>query len=164
MYIKFHENISSGSRVVPCRKTGGQTNLKKLIVAFRNFANALKKTPSYNGINIFITMVTKLIHYFLLLCITSLETLDQQQCGFIQLWFWESQKTRKMRAFLMSRVHFFTSHIIRFFILEPPEGYPWWTEITSTKPQACSSDRMYTRYQHMQKTWRASFFHLLRIL
>jgi hypothetical protein len=41
--IKFHENPTSGSRVVPCgrtdRWTHGQT---KLIVVFRNFANAPK--------------------------------------------------------------------------------------------------------------------------
>jgi len=36
--IKFHENPSSGSRVVPC----GQTDIMKLTVAFRNFANASK--------------------------------------------------------------------------------------------------------------------------
>jgi hypothetical protein len=36
--IKFHQNPSSGSRVVP----RGQTNKTKLIVAFRNFANAPK--------------------------------------------------------------------------------------------------------------------------
>jgi hypothetical protein len=35
VHIKFHENPSSGSRVIPC----GQTNMTKLIVAFRNFAN-----------------------------------------------------------------------------------------------------------------------------
>ena len=34
--IKFHENPSSGSRFVPC----GRTDVTKLIVAFRNFANA----------------------------------------------------------------------------------------------------------------------------
>jgi len=34
--IKFHENPSSGSRVVPRR----QTDMTKLIVVFRNFANA----------------------------------------------------------------------------------------------------------------------------
>jgi hypothetical protein len=33
--IKFHENPSSGSRVVPC----GRTDVTKLIVAYRNFAN-----------------------------------------------------------------------------------------------------------------------------
>jgi hypothetical protein len=34
--IKFHQNPSSGSRVVPC----GRMAMTKLIVAFRNFANA----------------------------------------------------------------------------------------------------------------------------
>jgi hypothetical protein len=38
--IKFHENPSSGSRVVAC----GQTDMTKLIVAFRNFANAPQNT------------------------------------------------------------------------------------------------------------------------
>jgi len=36
--IKFHENPSSGSRVVPCRRTNrqtvGYTNMTKLIVTF----------------------------------------------------------------------------------------------------------------------------------
>ena len=35
----FHENPSCGSRVVPC----GRTDMKEMIVAFRNFANAPKK-------------------------------------------------------------------------------------------------------------------------
>ena len=35
-HMKFHENPSSGSRVVPC----GLTDMKELIVAFRSFANA----------------------------------------------------------------------------------------------------------------------------
>jgi len=43
---KFHENPSSGSRVVPCGwadgRIDGQTEMTKLIVAFRNFANAPK--------------------------------------------------------------------------------------------------------------------------
>jgi hypothetical protein len=42
--ITFYENLSSGSRVVPCGRAGGwrdrQTDMTKLIVAFRNFANA----------------------------------------------------------------------------------------------------------------------------
>jgi hypothetical protein len=37
---KFHENPSSGSRVVPCGPTDGQTDTTKLIVAFLHFANA----------------------------------------------------------------------------------------------------------------------------
>jgi hypothetical protein len=46
--VKFHEIPSSGSRVVRCGRTDGptdgrrQTYMTKLIVAFRNFANAPK--------------------------------------------------------------------------------------------------------------------------
>ena len=37
--IKFHENPSSRSRVVPCRQTDGpKTDIMQLIVALRNFA------------------------------------------------------------------------------------------------------------------------------
>jgi len=36
--MKFRENLSSGSKVIPCRRTDGQKDMK-LIVAFRNFAN-----------------------------------------------------------------------------------------------------------------------------
>ena len=36
--VNFHQNPSSGSRVVPC----GQTDMTKLTVAFRSFANAPK--------------------------------------------------------------------------------------------------------------------------
>jgi len=39
--IKFHENPSSGSRVVPCGRAYGRTDMTKISVAFRNFA----KTP-----------------------------------------------------------------------------------------------------------------------
>jgi len=40
--IEFHENPSHGSRVVSCRQTDGQTDMTKIIVAFRNFTNAPK--------------------------------------------------------------------------------------------------------------------------
>jgi hypothetical protein len=40
--VKFNQNPSIGSRVVPC----GQTGMTKLIVAFRKFANAPKNTPA----------------------------------------------------------------------------------------------------------------------
>jgi hypothetical protein len=46
--IKFHENLSSGSRVVSCRQTdwwkGGQTqtDMTKLVVSFCSFANEPK--------------------------------------------------------------------------------------------------------------------------
>jgi hypothetical protein len=36
--IKFHKNLSSGSRGIPC----GRTDTTKLTVTIRNFANALK--------------------------------------------------------------------------------------------------------------------------
>jgi hypothetical protein len=38
----FNENPSSRSRVVPCGRTDRGTDMTKLIVAFRNFANATK--------------------------------------------------------------------------------------------------------------------------
>jgi hypothetical protein len=41
--IKFHENLSSGSRVLPCGRTEGQIDTTKTAAAFRNFANAQKK-------------------------------------------------------------------------------------------------------------------------
>jgi hypothetical protein len=37
---KFHQNPSSVSRVIPCRQTDGETDMTKLIVAFRHVANA----------------------------------------------------------------------------------------------------------------------------
>jgi hypothetical protein len=40
--IKFNENLSSGSRVVPFGETDGRADMTKLIVAFHNFANAPK--------------------------------------------------------------------------------------------------------------------------
>ena len=48
---KFHENSSSGSRVVSCGHTAdswtdGLTDMTELIVAFRNSANALKNNSS----------------------------------------------------------------------------------------------------------------------
>jgi hypothetical protein len=52
---KFHENPSSGSIVVPCRRTEGrtdrQTDMAKLTVAFRNFANVPKMTERREMIN-----------------------------------------------------------------------------------------------------------------
>jgi hypothetical protein len=40
--INFHQNPSSGSRVVSSGRAGGRTDMTKLIVAFRKFANAPK--------------------------------------------------------------------------------------------------------------------------
>ena len=39
----FNENPPSRSQVVPCGRKDGQTDITKPIVAFHNFANALKK-------------------------------------------------------------------------------------------------------------------------
>ena len=36
--IKFRENLSRVSLVIPCRQTDGQTDMTKLTVALRNFA------------------------------------------------------------------------------------------------------------------------------
>jgi len=41
--IKFHENPSSGNRVVTCRHTDRRTDMTKLIVVFRNFAKGPKR-------------------------------------------------------------------------------------------------------------------------
>ena len=38
--IKFHENPSSGSRVVPCGMADRDTDMTKLIVAFRNVSQS----------------------------------------------------------------------------------------------------------------------------
>jgi len=44
---KFHENLSSGSRVLPCRQTEDeQTNITKLIVASCNLANTPQRVSS----------------------------------------------------------------------------------------------------------------------
>ena len=49
--IKFHENPSSGSRVVPCGRKDGRkdirTNMKKPIFVLRNLAHAPKKGIAY---------------------------------------------------------------------------------------------------------------------
>jgi hypothetical protein len=42
--VKFHENLSSESHVVPYGEMDGeQTNMTKLIVAFRNFGNGAEE-------------------------------------------------------------------------------------------------------------------------
>jgi len=38
--IKFHENPSSGSRVVPCGRTGKRSDTTKQIIVSHNIANA----------------------------------------------------------------------------------------------------------------------------
>jgi len=43
---KFHQNPSSGSRVVQCGPMEGRTDMTKLEVAFHNFTNAPKSNTS----------------------------------------------------------------------------------------------------------------------
>jgi len=45
--INFHANPQSGRRVVPCRRTNGQTDLTNQIFASRNFSNAPKNCPRH---------------------------------------------------------------------------------------------------------------------
>jgi hypothetical protein len=49
--IKFHQNLSSGSGVVPCGRTDRWTDMTKLIFAFHNFVNAPKKRIFWNPNN-----------------------------------------------------------------------------------------------------------------
>ena len=52
--IKFHGNPSNDIGVVPCLLTDrGQTDMKKLIVIFRNFANAPKNHKTRNSLQDF---------------------------------------------------------------------------------------------------------------
>jgi len=44
--IKFYENPSTGSQVVSCGRTDGPTDMMKVTVAFRNFANTPKTAAS----------------------------------------------------------------------------------------------------------------------
>jgi len=48
--IKFHENPSGGDRVVLCGKKDGRTDVTKLTVAVRKFANAPKKKKHFHSI------------------------------------------------------------------------------------------------------------------
>ena len=49
--FQFHENLSSGSRVVLCGRTDRQTDMTKLVVALRNSANASKKGEAWEVSN-----------------------------------------------------------------------------------------------------------------
>jgi len=51
---KFHENMSAESRIVPCGRTDGLTNMTKLIVAFQYFADAHKSSLFAHGVCLFV--------------------------------------------------------------------------------------------------------------
>jgi len=54
-YVKFNENSSNGSRIVPCGRTDRRTDMTKLIVAFRNFANAIYCSAEISKLNLLVT-------------------------------------------------------------------------------------------------------------
>ena len=56
--VIFHENPSSGSRIVSWGRTDGKADMTKLIVAFRHFANAPEK-------------LKVVLNHLLLLCLIS---------------------------------------------------------------------------------------------
>jgi hypothetical protein len=53
--IKFNQNPSCGSRDVPNGRTDEQTDMMKLIVAFRNFAKGLKNENKIVFKDVFLT-------------------------------------------------------------------------------------------------------------
>jgi len=55
--IKFHENPSSGHRLVPC----GRTDMTKLIVALRDFAKAAYKSNITTTLQVFLVSLTVLL-------------------------------------------------------------------------------------------------------
>jgi hypothetical protein len=61
--VTFHENPPSGSRVVACGRTDGQTDMTKLIAAFRHFPNAPKNEliDHYTKSSLYIDWVNTLI-------------------------------------------------------------------------------------------------------
>jgi hypothetical protein len=70
--IKFRENPSCGSRVVPCgqrdRRTNGQTDMTEVVVAFRNFANAPNTCAATNKV---IKQRAKIICKYFIPCTTT---------------------------------------------------------------------------------------------
>jgi len=79
--IKFHENPSIWSRVVPCEWTDGRTDMTEPIVAFNSFANAPK---NHDGICIykFASYVSK-YKCFYLECVQSGQ---ECVCAMFKLW------------------------------------------------------------------------------
>ena len=88
--IKFNENLSSGSRVVPYGQTNGRTDgrtgIMKLIGAFRNFANAPKNVIMRAWTNARSVVIMHIFCNFVLL--SSFFVL----VGFIEQYFVQSDK------------------------------------------------------------------------
>jgi hypothetical protein len=62
--IKSHQNTSSGSRVIPCGRTDGGTDMTKLVVDFLNIANAPKSSPFSHTVNCYVSMIPALNNYY----------------------------------------------------------------------------------------------------
>ena len=62
--IKIDENSSSGSRVVPCGRTDGKTDTKKLTVAIRKFAKASKQYCPRKHILTMLLIETSVLYNF----------------------------------------------------------------------------------------------------
>ena len=60
---KFCENPSSGSRVVTWGRTDRETDMEKVIVAFRNFANTCKDWQYMNNISCDCMLLVVIIHH-----------------------------------------------------------------------------------------------------
>jgi hypothetical protein len=64
--ISFHENPSSGSRVVACEITDRQTDMTKTIAAFRNSRKAPKNEALYlagDGVSLYSAGLWFYAHY-----------------------------------------------------------------------------------------------------
>ena len=60
--VKYHENPSSGSRVVQSGRTSGHTNMTKLMVAFRNFQTAPRNVHHVKLLHATIAVQTIVFH------------------------------------------------------------------------------------------------------
>jgi len=74
--MKFHENPCGRSRVVPCRQTDGwtdrQTDMTKLIVAFRNFEDASMNVKIEFWVTVFKNLLFTSFFCFILLLVPAI--------------------------------------------------------------------------------------------
>jgi len=76
--IKFNENPSSGSRVVPC----GRTDMTKLVFAFRSFSKAPVNELSCNSTPIFV-FIGITLHFYYEITFSSSSCVRQLQLCFV---------------------------------------------------------------------------------
>jgi hypothetical protein len=95
--IKFHENPSHWSRVVPFGRMDGRTDITKLTVAFRNFANAPKNYKAPNKMqDYWHTAVSVLAHRCVctrtplcLRCLYEEQWVDVSAVSVMIVWTWQ---------------------------------------------------------------------------